>query len=269
MKIYKYWKIEETKIQFGYQEKEISCYGGSNISEEDASAKARKKLEEVKRKIKGDCNVFDDYEVEIREEVVRVLDESSIITRNRYGAQVLNTENLMFLDIDKPKFSFWNLFRKSNSDSNKARIIKMIHKLVQKPIYCEYGFRVYETSKGIRLIVLGKKFDPKDSATRAMMFEFNCDRWYTYLCSKQDCFRARLTPKPSRIKVREPRVKFPRDHKAEIEFQQWLLEYEKASWNFSVCKFVEQIGANYYMHIPEVVQIHDEITRANQNRQLA
>ena len=155
MRIYKYWKIATTKIQFGYKEREISCYGGSNISEADASTNAKEKLEKVKRKINGDSNIFDNYEVEIREEVVRVLDEGSIITRNRYGAQVLNTENLMFLDIDKPRFSFWDFFSPSNSD-NKTRIIKMIHKLVPKPIYREYGFRIYETNKGIRLIVLGK-----------------------------------------------------------------------------------------------------------------
>lgn len=93
-----------------------------------------------------------------------------------------------------------------------------------------------------------------------MMDEFHCDPLYTTLCNKQGCFRARLTPKPYRMKMSPYKVNFPR-HPGEgvdTEFQRWLSEYEGISRNFSVCKFIEQIGVRHY--IDKVIQIHDEIT---------
>ena len=105
MKIYKYWVTERQRILIDGVEQDITCYGGSNLSVEDDRTRAKEKAEKVKRKIKGEKHLFDEYEAEIREEILRIIDDRSAITRNRYGAQVLNTEDLMILDIDKPKSS--------------------------------------------------------------------------------------------------------------------------------------------------------------------
>lgn len=266
MKIYKYWQIETGKGYIGQEEIEIRCYGGSNLSEEDARVKAHEKIEKVRRKLAGDKHAFDSYDVEIREEIVQALDENAVITRNRYGAQVLNVQDLMIMDIDQPKSSFLDLFRRRDESANKQKIVAMVRKLSQKPAYQGYGFRVYETKKGIRVIVLGKTFDPQADATSAMMKEFHCDALYTLLCKRQGCFRARLTPKPSRMKVRGYRVKFPRSAEDEREFQAWLVDYEAASRNYSVCKWVEQIGPGY---APEAVRVHDEISGVNRHQSLA
>lgn len=264
MKIYRYWAIEKSKVSFDREEKEISCYGGSNISEQDAAEKAREKIAKVKSKIAGNDHAFDRYEVEIREEIIREIDEKNIITRNRYGAQVLNAQDLMILDIDKPQSSFFDLFKKQKDD--KTKIIELIHTLAQKPIYQGYGLRIYETFKGIRVIVLGAAFDAKAAATQQMMKEFNCDSLYTLLCNKQGCFRARLTPKPARIKLRAHKVHFPRNHEEDEKLQTWLSTYEAASRNYSVCKFIEQIGSGY---VSESVHLHDEITGAYAHQNLA
>src|SRR5215510_4757969 len=103
MKIYKYWTSEKQKILIDGVAQEVKCYGGSNISMEDARLRAREKADKIQRKIAGERHLFDKYEVEIREELLRIIDDHSAITRNRYGAQVLNTENTMILDIDKPR----------------------------------------------------------------------------------------------------------------------------------------------------------------------
>ncbi len=264
MKIYRYWAIEKGKISFDQEVKEIKCYGGSNISEADAVAKAREKIAKIKSRIAGDNHVFDDYEVEIREEIVQAVDEKTVITRNRYGAQVLNVQDLMILDIDKPKSSFLDLFKKRVDD--KAKIIEMVRTLAQKSTYQGYGFRIYETCKGMRVIVLGKTFDPKAAETGRMMKEFNCDALYMLLCKKQDCFRARLTPKPSRMKVRGYKVRLFRDGEEEKKYKQWLSEYEAASRSFSVCKFIEQVGPGY---ATDAVKLHDEITGVNWSQKLA
>jgi hypothetical protein len=264
MKVYKYWVVEKARLLIDGRENEITCYGGSNISELDASAMAREKIEKVERKIAGDDHVFESYQVEIREEIVRMVDEKTAITRNRYGAQVLNVEDLMIMDIDRPRFSFWDLFRKRRD--GKAKIIEMVRTLSQKPAYLGCGFRIYETHSGIRVIVLGRTFDPKAAETRGMMKEFNCDRLYTILCRKQDCFRARLTPKPSRMRLKAHKVKFPRSGEEESDFQRWLAGYEAASRRFRTCRFVEQVGSGL---MTDTVRLHDDITGISCDHKLA
>ena len=71
MKIYKYWTLEKRTIQIDGLTQEIHCYGGSNISIEDAAQKAVEKMKKIERKIKGDKTVFEDYEVEVREEILQ------------------------------------------------------------------------------------------------------------------------------------------------------------------------------------------------------
>jgi len=82
MKIYKYWVTEKQKILIDGVEQQITCYGGSNISVEDAHLQARDKAEKVKRKIKGEKHLFDEYEAEIHEEILQIIDDHSAITRN-------------------------------------------------------------------------------------------------------------------------------------------------------------------------------------------
>jgi hypothetical protein len=198
---------------------------------------------------------------------VQALNEKAIITRNRYGAEVLNIEDLMILDIDQLKPSFWDLFRKRDKATDKQKMVEKIRKQSQKPAYQNYTFRIYETKKGLRVIVLGKTFNPRAHETTAMMNDFDSDQLYVLLCEKQGCFRARLTPKPARIKLRGHQIKFPRESAKEQKFQTWLADYQAASLNFSVCKLIEQIGSNH--PLPEAVQVHDEITGIHRNLPLA
>jgi hypothetical protein len=266
MKIYKHWATEKQKIVIDGMEQDITCYGGSNISVEDARIKTKEKAEKVKRKIKGEKHLFDEYEAEIREEILQIIDDHSAITRNRYGAHVLNAERLLILDIDKPKSSFGDLFKKKDAGQDKLKIFEMVRKLAATPKYRDYGFRIYETYQGARVIVLGRDFDPRDRDTGKVMSEFNCDRLYTTLCQKQGCFRARLTPKPYRMKIRRYKVQFPREGE-DVELQQWLAEYERESRNFNVCRFIEQVGASHFVN--DVVRLHDEVTGAKFRQPLA
>lgn len=268
MKIYKYWTVSKQTILIDGQPQEIACYGGSNLSVEDARAKAQEKARKIERKIAGEKHLFEDYEVEIREELLQAIDQGAVITRNRYGARVLNVEKLMILDIDKPKSSgggLAGLFKKKDSRPPKEQIFDMVRTLATTK-YTNLGFRIYETFQGARVIVLGRDFDPRDPHTKRMMDEFNCDPLYTMLCVKQGCYRARLTPKPSRMKFRGYKVKYPREGD-DGEFQRWVSEYESESRNFNVCKFVGQAGAD--VPPPELVRLHDEMTGVGYPQRLA
>ena len=268
MKIYNYWATEKQKILIDGVEQTITCYGGSNSSAEEARSRAQDKAEKVKRKIRGEKHLFDEYEAEIREEILQVIDDHSAITRNRYGAQVLNTENLMILDIDKPKSSggLAGLFRKKDTRPPKEQIFDSVRQLAATPKYKEYGFRMYETYQGARVIVSGRDFDPRAAETKRIMDEFSCDPLYITLCVKQGCYRARLTPKPYRMNMRRYKVQFPRE-RDDPELLQWLMDYERESRNYNTCRFIEQVGARHYMN--DVIQLHDEITGANFRQPLA
>lgn len=268
MKIYKHWIVEKQKILIDGVQQEIVCYGGSNVSVEDARAKAREKAQKIERKIAGEKHLFEDYEAEIREELLQTMDDHSVITRNRYGARVLNVEKMMILDIDKPKSAtggLAGLFKKKDTRPPKEQIFEMVKTLAASK-YSNYTFRIYETFQGARVIVLGRDFEPREAETRKLMDEFNCDPLYTLLCVKQGCYRARLTPKPSRMKFRGYKVRYPREGD-EDEFQRWVSEYESVSRGFSVCRFVEQVGAGHPM--TDVVRFHDDATGIDYRQKLA
>ena len=269
MKIYKYWTIEKQKILIDGAQQEVTSSGGSNVSIEDARAKAKEKAQKIQRKIAGEKYLFEDYESEIREEILQTIDARNVITRNRYGAQVLNTEHILILDIDKPKpvaGGLGGLFKKKDMRSPKEQIFEMVKTLAATK-YQNYAFRIYETFQGARVIVLGRDFDPRDGQTKKLMDEFNCDPLYTLLCVKQGCFRARLTPKPSRMKFRGFKVKYPREGD-EGEFQRWVSEYESMSRGFSVCKLIEQTGSSLG-GVPEAVRLHDDVTGVGYPQRLA
>jgi hypothetical protein len=265
MKIFKYWIAEKSRVEIQGELKEITTYGGSNLSLDDALLKAKDKMVKVIRKINGESDVFDDYEVEIREEILQVIDDHTIITRNRYGAQVMNAESLMFLDIDKPKpAGLGGLFKKS-AGSDKEKIFDMVRKLAANSKYAGLGFRIYETYQGARVIVTGRDFDARERSTLDMMNDFNTDPLYASICRKQGCFRARLTPKPYRMKMKAYKVKYPRE--MDIQFDNWLQTYEHESRGFSVCRFVEQTGSG--SGSSEAVRLHDEMTGAGPHLPLA
>lgn len=264
MRVYKYWAVDRQKLNIQGTQVDGKFYGGSNTSVEEALLKARQKVEKVQRKIEGDMSAFDDYEVDIREEILEEVNPDAVITRNRYGAKVLNVSSLMILDIDKPKSSFGGLFSKKKDD--KSKIYEMVEKQASSSKYAQYGFRIYETFQGARVIVLGKNFNPKDSAVLGMMADFNCDPLYTLLCSKQECFRARLTPKPKRMGMQSRPIPFPREVSDPL-LDQWLDEYDRKSGDYSVCKFIGQVGASLPVH--DIVRLHDELTGANIGRGLA
>lgn len=267
MKIYKYWTVEKSRVDIQGEMKELTTYGGSNISLDDAAFNAKAKMEKVRRKIQGDRHIFDDYEVEIREEILQMLDEKTIVTRNRYGAQVLNAESLLFLDIDKPKpAGLAGLFKKSTPGGDKEKIFDMVRKLAESSKYAGLGFRIYETYQGARVIVTGRTFDARDQETQSLMTDFNVDPLYAAICRKQGCFRARLTPKPWRMKMKAYKVRYPRTE-ADLQFDQWLQMYEQASRGYSVCKFVENAGASHGSS--EALRLHDEVTGANLRLPLA
>ena len=267
MKLYNYWVRHSGKLVIDGQPVDATFYGKSNTSEDDAHRDATNKESAVQRRIdQGNTANRESYDVPIREEIVTRLDGRNVVTRNRYGAMVLNSEDLLFVDIDHPRFGFFRkLFRKPKG-TVKEQIVEMVMEKASKSEYRNIGIRIYETRKGVRLIIQGIQSLPVDGKVMALMADFNADDLYATLCIKQQCYRARLTPKPSRIKCKTPRVPFPRSEAEQKNLDMWIEDYNKCAAGFAVCKHIRDIGR---FRENTAVRFHDSQTNSTEALPLA
>ena len=93
--------------------------------------------------------------------------------------------------------------------------------------------RVYETAHGFRLLVENQLLTPSGKVFRVLAKAFDCDPSYLKLCQSQECYRARLTPRP------------------------------EATYGARVCKYFGTIGsAGISEDLAPLIQLHDERTGA-------
>jgi hypothetical protein len=265
MKLYRFWTKVQEAVTIDGNRQMLTTYGGSNLSLEEAVRAGREKLARVQRKINGEKDLFADYEAEIREEIIEELDPRNVVTRNRYGALVLNAERTLIIDIDEARYEFMDKLKGHiGGEWKKKKILEMIEQ--KAPGYRGLVFRVYETTNGFRVVVTGRDFDARAPEVANIMKDFNADALYAALCKKQNCFRARLTPKPYRIKCKGHKVVYPRDAAQEAALQAWVKDYDYLAQNFGVCKFIKAIGGEGRN---AVVDYHDRATRAHESARLA
>lgn len=270
MRFYRYWVKEEGELRIDGTPRKASCYGHSDVSEEHAREQAKERLAAIQARIAKGQSRLEGYEPCIREEVVRVIDGHNLISRNRYGAQVLNSENIMFVDIDRIHEGLLQGLKRllfgPRKQSMRERIVDMVERQAARPEYKNLGIRIYATHSGVRLIVTGRDMAP-DSAEAARLFrDFHADALYAWLCAKQKCYRARLTPKPSRMKCKGFKVNFPRSTGEDEALKAWLATYEHKSGQFAVCSLLKTLGPS---SPHPVITLHDRLTKAQTRLQLA
>lgn len=260
MRIFRYWAFAEGTHRIQDKTVALRCRGGSNDSPEAAQLDGERRLAKAKARIEGRIPADDSYESDITEEPLTVLNPQNIITRNRYGAQVLNSTSHVFIDIDQPRYGFLDLFRSRSLEKRKERILKQVEARAQEAALQNATLRAYETHKGIRLLLQGLSLDPRTPACRQLLRSFHADGLYTDLCRKQGCYRARLTPKPYRMHSPTIRLTYPRPPELEVQYQHWLPEYEGRSEAFATCRHRFTWGSH---PIDAVVELHDALTRAH------
>ena len=120
------------------------------------------------------------------------------------------------------------------------------------------------------MFVVDRPIDPASDEALALLESLGSDPLYRRLCEHQQCFRARLTPKPWRLKLpdppkvlRDPSVD-ARDH---TEARQWLDRYERASADHAVCERVDLPGSNaasdaVFPEAAAVIERHDKAVLA-------
>jgi hypothetical protein len=269
MKYYKYWATTSVMIMRKGKEFSVSVKGFSSESQIAAINNAESNKTVVSREIVA--NIYETSRDILVEEVIREIESSprsTVITRNRYGSLVLNSTDIIFTDhdMDAMQESFlMSLFRRR--PKNKQALLDSIRtSLLKRGLYA----RVYETKNGYRCIITNKSEPGGTRESISLLKKLHCDKQYIHMTKVQECYRARLTPKPFRMKLSKPPIRFPyATEKARELFNEWLLTYQRELVKYATCKFVEEIGSTMDSRILGVVKIHDELTKSSTNLTLA
>lgn len=254
----------------------LAAWGWSDSSLAEAQASAREKVRRmVERVARGGADALSRYgygERPLREPVLEApgRDGETVITRNSYGCEVLNTARGMFIDIDLPEPKSVGLLgrllgRAAPPDLQAEALARIDAWLVRNP---GWGFRAYRTFAGLRLLATHA---PVDAGGEAVMSALGADLLYVRLCGAQRSYRARLTPKPWRCGARALGVTWPfADMDTESRFREWQEAYAAKSRGFATCSFLKSLG-NPVVH-PEIgalAELHDTRTRATSGLRLA
>jgi hypothetical protein len=213
-----------------------------------------------------------------REEILQTLaaapDDapSALMTRNRYGAQVLNAASLLFLDVDLPPPGFGERlkhFLLRSSPRSESIALGRLRDALRR--YGKATFRLYRTASGLRAIAVDRDFDPAGEEAQALMKDTGTDPSFVRLCLAQKSFRARLTPKPWRCDCSLPPGEHPRtDEATRKAFAAWLANYEATSARYATCRYVETVGSGSpRAQAKKLIELHDQRTRCHETLPLA
>ena len=247
---------------------------GCGPEEDEASRDASSRLARVLERIRRGDPLPGAYAYgsrPLREEILQTCEgetpdePDAIVTRNRYGAMVLNTARLLFLDIDFPPSGpgafLRRLFSPSRPPDDEAALSRL-----RDAAHLNGGvtLRLYRTAAGLRAIAIGRDFDPLGRDAKDLMTAAGTDPAFMNLCVVQKSFRARLTPKPWRCRCPLPPGEHPRtDDEVRQRFADWLGRYESVSSGYATCRYLETVGsARLTGTAKTLVTLHDRVTRA-------
>ena len=204
----------------------------------------------------------------LREEIISQIqggkDDVAVITRNRYGALVLNSASVLFADIDFPEQKSKGLFKKmfggkDDTPDVKAATLQQVKSWATA--HPNTPFRIYRTYAGLRLLFTGQIYQAGTQETDELLASLGCDPLYRHLTRKQESFRARLTPKPWRCNCPNPPNRFPWDTPtAEQKYRQWEQTYASKIQSYATCELIEVMGSEPTIdEIQQVIQQHDRV----------
>jgi hypothetical protein len=218
----------------------------------------------------------------ILDELIVDGEQALVVTRNRYGAGVLNTDRVLIADVDIPELMkpgpglLRRLFGRSTPEPDPAvEPPPVIERLGPLEDWARanpgWGVIVYRTASGLRVFVTGVDASPSSERTDSILAELGADPIYRELCRNHGTFRARLTPKPWRLRrMRPPRVSWPfANDRAEHEFRGWLAEYQAASAEYAVCRRLAAHGPAPSTLEAQILQLHDDRTKVHHPLPLA
>ncbi|MGI9335304.1 MAG: hypothetical protein ACR2RL_19325 [Gammaproteobacteria bacterium] len=257
----------------------VRKWGHSDVSQEDAAATAREAVQAMIDRFRkqGALGTYPYSQTRRPEELIEDLsvagtDNEMLVTRNGYGALVLNTSRVMFADVDFEHISVLRRLRgwlTGNRPDPQAQVLARLELWLKG--HRGWGIRVYRTFNGLRLLITHELFDPVSQQTHDLMTSMGCDPLYVKLCGVQESFRARLSPKPWRVRYSAPPNRYPRgDAEAQARFDAWLNAYEQRSKAYAICHHVKTLGTrSYRREVDAVVHVHDRYCNVSSGLPLA
>ncbi|WP_193105066.1 hypothetical protein [Brachybacterium sp. FME24] len=289
------------------RELDLTIHGSSDLSPDDARRDARLRFDRLVatggpgRWSDRDREYYPDRRLpeELLEEI-RSPDGALIaaITRNRYGAAVLNTDAMLISDVDliepssldraqDPRgsflsrlfgnapeplpaaeadpdaFGFQGFHRRGDHHAETLRLIDAF--CARHP---ELGVRTYRTRNGFRLLITGSGAAPRSDRARELMGQVRSDELYMTLCRVHDTYRARLTPKPWRIEVDRFESLGTRTSADDVH-RAWVQRYRDASQDVAVCRLLATTGPAPEEVEQQIIDLHDRATRPESGLRLA
>jgi hypothetical protein len=199
-------------------------------------------------------------------------EQALVVTRNRYGAEILNTDRLLIADVDLPELQepaqggvLRRLFRRTPPVAvplvEPTPVVERLGLLAEwARAHPDLGVVVYRTASGLRVLVTGVEAPAASAQGEQILVDLRTDPIYRELCRTHGTFRARLTPKPWRL----PRTTSPADrwpYGIERRFQRWLAHYDEVARGYAVCRRLATWGPAPSSLEAQIVQLHDARTR--------
>jgi len=168
--------------------------------------------------------------------------------------------------------ALWEGFLRLTSGTRETRSRKRIDAFARK--HPDWHLRLYRTPAGFRLLAMHRLFSPEEPEVTECFRRLGVDTVYALMCRNQQCFRARVSPKPWRIGIAahlKPRPGvWPIKPERMPERLRWVEAYEQESASYAACRFVEAIGASAIDPTAQAVQtLHDDLCRATSTLPLA
>lgn len=138
----------------------------------------------------------------------------------------------------------------------------------------DWHLRVYATPAGLRVLVMHRTFRPDEPAATAFFSALGTDPVYVRMCRNQQCFRARVSPKPWRMKIAthirpRPGV-WPVQEAHRERRDRWIKDYESAAEGFASCQFLQSLGSKQIdPRARQVMELHDGLSQALSKKPIA
>ena len=288
MKLARYWTRQAGEATGPAGERiRVVSRGWSNDSLEAAASVARGVARKVAERIASGQTAAQRYgygDRPLPEPVLREFRNGAegpraVVTRNSYGSLVLNSRDLMFVDIDRESppqqaaeiaqnliTGLRSLFGKPAAPPPPAPppvdpVVAGIQGVAERN---GLGVRVYKTAAGYRVMIVSAPFEAGSGPSESLLEQFGSDPLYRKLCRTQESFRARLTPKPWRCGLRLPPVSFPFEtSETEARFREWEQKYSASIARFATCRYLGSFGSGMNSVFADLIQYHDQETKAS------
>ena len=283
-----YWSPAEDRVQApGGKTYALRLWGWSVSSAADAASVAARRLGEVAHRIRTGQPLGRDYypRTPLREEPLREIRGDSgellgVISRNSYGAEILNTDQILIADVDLPSVRpaalrtrmLARIFGADKRDRqglhSEGTVVERIQEFARTRPH--FGVHMYRTAAGFRVLITGAQAPPDSEEARRILSDLAADPLYARLCAVHRTYRARLTPKPWRAGMRALPHRWPWTNQAAADrAARWIGRYREQSARYAVCQRIRRGSAAPSPAEGLLIEAHDRAVLGRSDLPLA